>query len=213
MLLLSPLAVGVLAVNIWLERRRDCVANGSAGAGRPNGLALSEYVVNAWRLNAVNWGLLFVLALGALGASLCWLTAMSGALSTVHKASGGGGGGGPPSPPWWPPAAPAPARAAPPALAAAGMAHDLADAGCPAGCADLGILAPALGLPWHCLCGGAWLLGGLEESLTTAVRQLWIALSGSLCLFVGSSWLFGYLSAQGAHAARDLEMLLRAGAV
>lgn len=41
------------------------------------------------------------------------------------------------------------------------------------------------------------------------VAQLWVAVIGALLLFVATSWLYGYLSAQEAHAARDLQEVMK----
>ncbi|KAF8054904.1 hypothetical protein HT031_006903 [Scenedesmus sp. PABB004] len=189
------------------RRRRRCRAAAT-------GLSLSNWVTTAAKVNVANWVLLLALATVALGGSITWLTMMSGALSAARGAGGGGSG---PAPPWFPPAAPAlaPAPAPAPAAAAAAVAAP-AQAGlgaggvtpCPPGCADLGLIAAVLGLPWNCLCGGAFLLGDLTAQLETLVRQLYVALAGALALFVATSWLFGHLSAAGAHAERDLAELV-----
>jgi len=39
------------------------------------------------------------------------------------------------------------------------------------------------------------------------VSQLWVAVVGVLLLFSATSWLYGYLAAQAAHAARDVQDL------
>lgn len=39
------------------------------------------------------------------------------------------------------------------------------------------------------------------------VAQLWVAVVGVLLLFSATSWLYGYLAAQAAHAARDMQEL------
>lgn len=44
-----------------------------------------------------------------------------------------------------------------------------------------------------------------------AVRALSVAVAGAVLLFVAASWLFGYLVAQGVHAERDLEELMKQG--
>lgn len=38
--------------------------------------------------------------------------------------------------------------------------------------------------------------------------QLSAAVAGALLLWIATSWWFGYLAAQGAHAERDLQELL-----
>ena len=35
------------------------------------------------------------------------------------------------------------------------------------------------------------------------VGQLWVAVTGALLLFAATSWLYGYLAAQGALAGRE----------
>lgn len=43
------------------------------------------------------------------------------------------------------------------------------------------------------------------------IRQLSLAVAGAAMMFMATSWLFGYLAAQGVHAERDLQQLMAGG--
>lgn len=73
-------------------------------------------------------------------------------------------------------------------------------------CFSYSLLIRLVGERENPLCFPARLLW-LPHALQV-VAQLWVAVVGALLLFASTSWLYGYLAAQGAHAARDLRELL-----
>ena len=230
----AAVAVLLLLAHALAAANAVLLARWGGGSGGGAGCSASGSGINgelrrrrlAWLL-AANQAAVIVAAF-ALAGTFAWLADMrliSGAAGGAEDSGSGGGGG---YGPWFPPA-PAAYPAAPPPVAptqhaaataaaataaASGVTAGNPPAPCPRNCIDLGALAPALGLPWHCVCLPAFLLTQLARRAARAVLQLAAATAGAALALAGTSSLASLSAAQLAAecgAARTARWLARGG--